>query len=159
MKKDAINKIGIMSALLVMLFLPASLEAEDLEYTAKIAKLSGIAEVRPRGAADWATAKEGTALKQGYIFVTTPKTSALIEIKTGSAVINVRIEGGAQLLFLRPESDKGEMKRAIFDVGAGEVLVDVSFEGGENPGVKIKTPTSLIDIEEGSFSVKVGSSK
>ena len=126
------------------------------KHTAKVIALKGAAEIRVPKAKDWVPAKAGSILNEGDILKTDKDSSAVIELDGKDITARIVAEEHVQLLFLKLASkDKKGVQKTLLDLGAGKITVTTARAKGERSTFEIKTPTSIIDVKEGTITVKV----
>jgi hypothetical protein len=153
-------KLSRAHKIIIVLFVAVSLASMATAFgarrSAKVIVLKGNAEVRVPKAKEWTPAKVGTILNEGAIFKTREKSSAVIELDGRELAAKIVVEEKTQLLFLRlSPPDKEGVQETLLDVGLGKITVTTMKTQSEKSRFEIKTPTSMVDVKEGTISVLV----
>ncbi len=146
----------IILALLLVFAVATAATALGFKRTAKIIALKGAAEIRAPKAKDWVPAKAGSILNEGDILKMNKDSSSVIELDGKDLVAKIVAEEHAQLLFLKLASkDKKGVQKTLLDLGAGKITVTTTKARDERSTFEIKTPTSMVNVKEGTVTVKV----
>jgi len=142
--------------LFLVVFVAWSVNAEEIERTAKIMSITGGASVRLTGQEAWITAEEGMVLNQGDIVKTGPESWVLLNVNGTGETATVEVDSNSQLLMaqLLRDTEKGT-ESTLLDLAIGEILITVEKIQTAESTFEVKTPTSTVGVRGTKFAVKV----
>jgi len=140
----------------IMLVLGIAVAGYAMEKrNAKIASLSGTAEIKRIGQAVWSPASTGMVLSEGDTLKTAAGSWALLNVDNGKIAM-VELKGGSQMLIAELAADpQTDTSQTLLDLAIGEVLIKAQKVHGESSKFEVKTPTSIVGVRGTTFNVKV----
>ncbi|MFC1480155.1 FecR domain-containing protein [Candidatus Omnitrophota bacterium] len=154
------NQKIIFSLLFALILSLLMTDAEAAGRTGKIVVLKGTAKIRVPYATDWVPAKAGKLLTEGDIFKTAEKSSAIINLGEGEFKATVVVGENSQLLLLKLSTDEETgTQKTLLDLAMGRITITILKPEDVKPIFEVKTPTSMVEVGEGSLSVSVEASK
>ena len=132
-------------------------DKEKAVRTATIISIDGEASVRRAGTNDWETAEVGMEIKEGDILKTGKDAKVPIQIEGDKIPSKIEVEGGSQVAVLSLAINKRTLdQETILDIAIGKMIVETSKPEHKNTTFKVKTPTSIIEVQNGGvFTVDV----
>lgn len=151
-----VRTLAVIAVFLFSFCLSCVAFAEESGVSASLSGAQGEVEVKLSQESDWIQGKPGMNLAEGSVIYTMEGASALVEIKENGTVSSIEMSEGAQLLLLRLSGNKEKgTSNIILDIAKGKIDVTANKTPGKDSSFEIKTPTSMIDVKEGTLSVEV----
>jgi len=126
--------------------------------TAKVLQIEGPVQVKLVTEKDWIPAKAGMALGENDIVRTRKNSYAIIKLSGAGETAEIELKENSQLMFLElVKDDERKTQDTLLDLAAGEVKVTTKDIADINSRFEVKTPTSVVAVQEGaaSFSIRV----
>jgi len=149
-------KIMLACALILCITIPSFAIQE--KRTAKVVSLEGPVQVKLVTEKDWISAETGMTLGENDIVRTRKNSTAIIRLNGAGETAEIELKENSQLMFLELVKDsERKTQNTLLDLAAGEVMIKTDGIPGIDSKFEVKTPTSVVAVQEGtaSFSVKV----
>ena len=143
-------KLVVASLLLVLISVPALAKSDQ----AKVTKITGQADYKRAGGADWSKLEIGTMLDEGDAVKTAEKSEVVMELEGQAKTAEIVVRESSKFVFKTFQHDEDAVDTTLLDVSLGAVLVKAEKLAGDSK-FEVKTPTSIVGIRGTTFEVKV----
>ena len=141
-------------AIAVLLTLLVSVPALAATDQAKVTKITGQADYKKAGGADFSTLKIGDILNEGDAVKTGAGSEVTMELVGKAKTAEIVVRESSKFVFKTFQHDADATDTTLLDVSLGAVLVKAEKLAGDSK-FEVKTPTSIVGIRGTTFEVKV----
>ncbi len=139
---------------LTMFLFLISVPAIAANNQAKVLSVSGQADFKKMGSANWESLNVGKVLSEGDALRTSAGSEVVMNLEGAAKTAEIVVRESSEFVFKTFQHEMDATDTTLLDVSLGAVLVKAQKLVG-NSKFEVKTPTSIVGIRGTTFEVSV----